>query len=131
MARLFLMIESFILFNLLSYPLLFSFQMYPKLISHKRLLGIQSSQQSTTAITIPRRTLKDTKSISKILLNLLIKNNENKINTESSDIETHITELESNYVPIQTLSFLTFALCGRWKLQYSNFFTPIKSTTNM
>ena len=67
---------------------------------------------SGSVISLPKPKLRDTKHVSKKLLELLLHNNQYNIKTSYTDIESYINELETNYIPIQTISFLTFALQG-------------------
>lgn len=95
---------------------------------------LKSSVQSlpSTNVKQPSQRLKVTTQISKKLISLLTYNNQNNIKMLPNDVDDYITELESNYIPVQTIKFLTFVLSGRWKLQYSNFFTPtLRNNVNM
>ena len=50
-------------------------------------------------------------------------------NFDYEKVKSIVEILESRYIPIQTSSFLSFALDGNWKHLYSNFPLPRKEPT--
>ena len=50
-------------------------------------------------------------------------------NFDYEKVKSIVEVLESRYIPIQTTSFLSFALDGNWKHLYSNFPLPRKEPT--
>jgi hypothetical protein len=75
------------------------------------------SQQKTNSIDISKKMLRILESPSTI----------ENFKYRFEDINILIEKLESSYTPIQTYSFLSFALVGKWKHKFTNY---IKSKDN-
>ena len=110
-----IIMRSSFLITISEFVTLFHFVLSFKLPFHRNRLIIKIkdvTSASGSVISPPKPKLRDTKNVSKKLLELLLHNNHHNIKTTYTDIESYINELETNYIPIQTISFLTFALQG-------------------